>query len=265
VKLKETCPILATWDDHDYGKNDAGAEYPMKKESQQVFLDFFGDSPDSLRRKREGVYGAYVFGPEGKRVQVILLDTRYFRSPLIKLKKRRGEPGEGHTGEYVPNEDPTTTILGEAQWKWFAEQLKTPADVRIIATSIQAIADDHGWEKWGNLPHERKRLFDLLAETKANGIVFISGDRHSAEICGFDPGIGYTLYDVTSSAMNQKVNFQNELNRHRIGSKYAEHNFGTILIDWTETDPTLRLQVRGEKGQVVLQQRVKLGALRTKP
>src|SRR5438046_491914 len=43
-KLKKTCPILATWDDHDYGANDAGAEYPRKKEAQQVFLDFFGVS-----------------------------------------------------------------------------------------------------------------------------------------------------------------------------------------------------------------------------
>src|SRR5437879_10728615 len=33
-KLLKTCPVLATWDDHDYGGNDAGAEYPKKRESQ---------------------------------------------------------------------------------------------------------------------------------------------------------------------------------------------------------------------------------------
>src|SRR3954470_23310662 len=37
-KLLATCPVLATWDDHDYGANDAGAEYPKKREAQQVFL-----------------------------------------------------------------------------------------------------------------------------------------------------------------------------------------------------------------------------------
>lgn len=31
IKLKKTTKILATWDDHDYGANDAGAEYPKKK------------------------------------------------------------------------------------------------------------------------------------------------------------------------------------------------------------------------------------------
>src|SRR5688572_23934099 len=29
--LKSKATILATWDDHDYGANDAGAEYPMRR------------------------------------------------------------------------------------------------------------------------------------------------------------------------------------------------------------------------------------------
>jgi len=32
-KLKKIVPILATWDDDDYGKNDVGVEWSMKKES----------------------------------------------------------------------------------------------------------------------------------------------------------------------------------------------------------------------------------------
>jgi alkaline phosphatase D len=75
-------PVLAVWDDHDYGANDAGAEYPMKAESQRMFLDFFGVAGDSPRRRRPGIYDARVFGPPGRRVQVILLDLRYFRSPF---------------------------------------------------------------------------------------------------------------------------------------------------------------------------------------
>jgi len=96
-KLKGTCPILATWDDHDYGANDAGAAYPKKQEAQQVFLDFFEVPKNDPRRMQEGVYNAHVFGPAGKRVQVILLDGRYFRSPL-KKGFQKGEPGEGKRG-----------------------------------------------------------------------------------------------------------------------------------------------------------------------
>lgn len=119
-RLKATCPILATWDDHDYGANDAGADYTQKKESQQIFHDFFGVPSDSPRRQHEGGYHAKVFGPLGKRVQVILLDVRYFRSPLVKGFKP-GEPGDGYRGVYLPNDDPNATILGEMQWKWLAE------------------------------------------------------------------------------------------------------------------------------------------------
>ena len=61
-KLLKTCPVLGTWDDHDFGGNDAGADYPKKVESQQVFLDFFGVAKDSPRRKQEGVYHAAIFG-----------------------------------------------------------------------------------------------------------------------------------------------------------------------------------------------------------
>ncbi|HEY2250263.1 MAG TPA: alkaline phosphatase D family protein, partial [Planctomycetaceae bacterium] len=104
-KLKEICPVVGTWDDHDLGANDAGAEYPKKKESQQVFLDFFGVPKDDPRRTQEGVYSGHVYGPQGKRVQLILLDARYFRSPLTKGFKP-GEPGEGSRGIYVPNNDP---------------------------------------------------------------------------------------------------------------------------------------------------------------
>lgn len=272
-KLKQTCPVIATWDDHDYGGDDAGADYPKKRESQQVFLDFFEAPANDPRRSREGVYSSSVYGPAGKRVQVILLDTRYFRSPL-KVGYQAGEQGEGYRGKYVPNTDPNSTILGTAQWSWLEEQLKVPAEVRVIGSSIQLIANEHGSEIWDNFPHERVRLLKLLRESNANGVVVLSGDRHLAEISRIPPGdtqgIGYPLFDVTSSSLNAPsgnmtkagVRFANQINSYRVGLQYFDTNFGTILIDWDRPDPVIRLQVRDEQGDVVLQQRVTLSALR---
>ena len=274
-KLKQRCPIMATWDDHDFGANDAGAEYAKKRESQQVFLDFFGAAEDDPRRSRAGVYQARVFGPAPKRVQIILLDTRYFRSPL-KKERAAGEPGEGRGGVYGRNEDSQATLLGEAQWKWLAEQLDQPAEVRIIASSIQVVADEHGWEKWGNFPRERRRLLKLIRDAHATGVVLLSGDRHLAEISRLSPdgpdGVGYPLYDITSSSLNAPsgnmtkagTRFANEINSARVGLTYFDTNFGLLAIDWDEPDPTLRLQVRDEKGDVVLQQRVALSDLQPK-
>ena len=273
-ELKRICPVLATWDDHDFGANDAGAEYPKKRESQQAFLDFFDVPKDDPLRRQEGVYHARTFGQAGKRVQIILLDTRYFRSPLKKGFKS-GEPGEGQRGVYAPDADPRATILGEKQWKWLGEQLAVPAEVRIVASSIQFVADEHGSEKWGNFPHERRRLLKLLRETRAAGVIFVSGDRHRAEISRLpakqEGGSGYPLYDVTSSSLNVPsgnftkagTRFANEVNSYRVGLTYFETNFGTIDIQWDEPSPVIRMQVRDEQGDVVLQQRVALSQLQS--
>lgn len=259
-KLQKTCPIFATWDDHDYGVNDGGAEYPKRKESQQVFMDFFGIPKNSTMRKREGVYDAHYFGPKGKCVQVILLDTRYFRSTLKKRQKY-----DRNLGPYVPNEDEQATMLGEAQWQWLEGELKKPADLRIIASSIQVIPQDHGWEKWYNMPAERDRLFNLIKATKAEGVVFISGDRHLAELSQMNGGVGYPLYDLTSSGLNRGAKGWRPLepNQHRVATMNYGDNFGLITVDWAQKDPVVSLQIRDVEGDIRIRQKLPLSVLQT--
>ena len=260
--IRDRAPVLATWDDHDFGVNDGGAEYPKRAESQAAFLDFLNEPADSPRRATPGVYDARTFGPEGKRVQVILLDTRYFRSPL---RRRAVEPDDsfGLGGPYEPNRDPAATVLGEAQWAWLADRLREPAEVRLIASSVQVLSDEHGWEGWGNFPLQRDRLLSLIAETGAGGVLFLSGDRHSAEISRAEGSpAGYPLYDLTASSFNAPAAWKNERNRHRVGSLYGGANFGLIEIDWgREGNPQLTLQIRREDGRPVLQDTVRLDAL----
>ncbi|MBM3993408.1 MAG: alkaline phosphatase family protein [Planctomycetes bacterium] len=258
-KLKQTCPILATWDDHDYGVNDGGAEYPRKDDSQQLFLDFFGIPKDSPRRAQKGIYHSEVFGPTDKRVQVIVLDTRYFRSPL---KKKAGKVPFGE-GPYEPSPDTKATMLGEKQWQWLETQLKVPAKVRILVSSIQLVAQDHGWEKWHNFPHERERLYKLLKDAKASGLVCVSGDRHLAELSMMDAGIGYPLYDLTSSGLTEASQKWRRLetNRHRVATMNWGNNFGLITIDWSKADPLIRLQIRDGDGEVTIQEKLPLSLL----
>jgi alkaline phosphatase D len=266
-RLLKTCPLLATWDDHDYGGNDAGTDYPKKVESQQILLDFLGEPKDSPRRKQEGIHHARVFGPPGKRTQVILLDTRYFRSAL--KKKEKFIPAEGG---YVPNTDPDATFLGAAQWKWLEEQLRVPAELRLLVSSIQVVAEDHGHEKWMNIPAERERLFRLLADTKAGGVVILSGDRHLAELSMMDAGLGYPLYDLTASGLNQASKRWRKLetNRHRVATMNVGDHFGTVTVDWDRADPIIGLQIRDAEGDVTIGHKVPLsllqpGALKAKP
>ncbi|MFQ3591820.1 MAG: alkaline phosphatase D family protein [Gemmataceae bacterium] len=257
IALKKLCPVMGTWDDHDFGEDDAGASYPLKKEAQEAFLDFFGVAKDSPRRKQEGIYEAKVFGPVGKRVQVILLDMRYFRSDL-KLGSRRGT--------YLPLNDPKATFLGQAQWKWLEEQLQLPAEVRLIGSSVQLVPEDHPFEKWANIPHERERFLKLLSSTKANGVVILSGDRHLAELSLLQEGVPYPLYDLTSSGLNQgNKRFRKiETNKHRVAIQDVGDNFGLVRIDWTKDDPLISLEIHDVDGDVTIRQKVPLSRLQVR-
>ncbi len=258
-QLKKACTILATWDDHDYGINDAGIEHPNKAVSQSVFLDFWGVPRDSPRRSREGVYHAQMFGPQGQRVQVILLDTRYHRSRLTRRTKGEHYPT---SGRYVPNPDPFVTVLGKTQWDWLKEQLEQPADLRLIVSSIQFLTEEHGWETWAMFPKERTRLIELIGETKANGVVFLSGDRHHAELSRLDDDTApYPLYDITASGLNKSGLENDESNRHRVGQRYHLPNFGLITIDWNRPAPTATLQIIDPKGNVHIQHPITLNDL----
>lgn len=226
--LMKQCPVIGTWDDHDFGGNDIGKEYPMKKESEQLHLDFFDVPKDSPRRKQEGVYNSYTYGEGERMVKIIMLDTRYFRD----------EPGE--------NAD----ILGEAQWQWLEKELReSKAKINIIGSSIQFIANDHNFEKWGHFPQARERLLKLIGGSNAQGVIFLSGDRHIAELSryiGYE--VKYPIYDFTSSGLtHDRSIYPFEFNRLRVGSVYFKRNFGLILIDWENKRITFQAQnLRGE-------------------
>lgn len=220
--LLREVPVLAVWDDHDYGRNDAGAEYPLKAEAKAAMLDFFGEPVDSPRRRHDGVYDSIVIGSAPRRVQIILLDTRWFRSPLVPVAFARGR--------YVATDDPRATILGPVQWAWLAEQLDQPAELRVVVSSIQVLADQHPFETWGLFPHERARLFELFAGT--GGVLVLSGDRHRGELSRAElPPLRHPLYDLTSSSLNLPL-AGNDDNRFRVGPVVADANFGTLAIDW---------------------------------
>jgi alkaline phosphatase D len=254
--LRAASPMLVTWDDHDYGMNDLGSDFAFKRFAETLFLDFWGAGPDDVRRNRPGVYDSHVFGPEGQRTQIILLDTRYFRSDLT-VTDQRGAVGRER---YIPSADPDQDMLGAVQWAWLQDQLQVPADLRVIISSIQLHADGHGWEAWRTMPLERDRLYRLISETEANGVLIVSGDRHSSGLYVREDVTPYPLYEITSSSLNMSFSDENnEPGPHRIGDMYALTNYGAIAIDWEAG--SLALQIKSETGQTVREQIVSLSAI----
>lgn len=251
ARLRASTPVLPVWDDHDYGVNDGGADFAFRAEAEALFLQRWGVSGDDPRRQRPGVYRSWVVGEPGQRVQLVLLDTRYFRSPL-RATDARGARGRER---YVPDDDPAKTLLGEAQWQWLEQELARDADFRLIVSSIQVLADGHGWEGWRQLPRERARLFTLLRAADETPIMLLSGDRHVAGFYERDIGRAEPLLEFTSSALNNTIpmkyrgNTLAEAGPNRLGDLYGEANFGGLVFDWQGR--RLRLELRDADGTLV--------------
>jgi alkaline phosphatase D len=240
-KLAATTKILGTWDDHDYGKNDGGVGFKAKKQSQQALLDFLGVPKTDKRRQQEGVYHAETMvHPQGS-VKIIVLDTRYFRSDLTKDKTKR----------YQPNKYGEGTMLGATQWQWLEQEMtQSKADFNIIMSSVQVLSWEHGYETWGNMPHERDKLLQLIAQSQAKGVVLLSGDRHMSEFSKTTlPNMAYPLIDFTSSGMTHTwSNIRDEPNPYRVGKLIPQMAYGLLTLDFSKK--AIKMQIRGKNGVV---------------
>ena len=258
AQLRSTTPFQVIWDDHDYGLNDGGADFAHKQESKDEFLKFWNIDATDPRRSRNGLYNSTIYGNKGKQVQIILLDGRSFRSAL-KPTDVRNAPGKER---YMPDADPTKTMLGEAQWQWLERQLLQPADVRLIVSGVQVIVEGHGWECWGNFPAEQAKMMSLIRSTRAKGVVFLSGDRHIGAMYkhqAADSSTTYPLYELTSSGITQAWASAKEAGPNRLGELVTQNHFAQIDIDWVTRN--LSLSLLGEQGQSLKQFSIPLSDL----
>ncbi|MYD46500.1 MAG: alkaline phosphatase family protein [Gammaproteobacteria bacterium] len=226
--------ILAIWDDHDYGPNDSDSTFPLKKLTQKQFLNFWYGTPLDAE-PRPGIYRSVFYKVGDKTMLVILLDTRFFRTPW-KRDLRVDEPSYG---AILPTTESDVTMLGDEQWTWLEDQLQQQADLHILVSSIQVLPVDHDSERWDGMPTERDRLLQLVANASAYTII-LSGDRHLAEASKL-PRSEYTdlkhdLYEFTSSPMTSGAGHgRKEVNRYRaLKNNVRVNNFGLLTIDWSK-------------------------------
>lgn len=172
---------MATWDDHDFGLNNAGRAYPFKAESKEMFRRFWG-LEETLPAEQEGIYYARHFTIGEHRLQVIMLDVRY----------QRDEPS------------PTGDVLGEAQWQWLEARLREPADLRVLVSGSQILLNrDSGSETWDEYPEAKERLFTLIRESQAERVVFLTGDQHYGEVCRLRDALDFDAVELQFAGINQ--------------------------------------------------------------
>ncbi len=211
-QLREQVTFLATWDDHDYGLNNDGKNYKFKEESKELFRKFWRHE-GRIPEDRPGVYHADIFGEGEQALQVIMLDGRFNRDD------------EGDNGD----------TLGEQQWQWLEAQLKKPARLRLIVSGYQVLLDrDSKFETWAKFPKARKRLFNLIKDTGAEGAVFIAGDQHYGEASRMRDALGYDAIELMFAGINQYE--PHVFNSYRVSPvAHAEHAYALIDIQWRQT------------------------------
>lgn len=211
-ELRDSTPFLATWDDHDFGLNDGGTHYPLKRQSHGIFRSFWRHE-SRIPADRDGVYHAQIFGDNGRRLQVIMLDGRH----------NRQDPGE------------YADTLGEAQWSWLEAELLKPADLRLIISGYQVLLDREAtFETWAKFPQARERLFRLIRDTKASGVVFIAGDQHYGEVSRMPGVIGYDAVELMFAGINQDEPWV--YNTCRVSPvANSKHSYAYVDIQWQPT------------------------------
>ena len=234
------------WDDHDFGENDGGSSYPLKQEAQKLYLDFWEIPNDDIRQQRDGIYANKIIYIDNFIINLILLDTRYFRSDLKKTK--------GLKPVYLKNEELNATILGDKQWSWLMEVMKIKSDLTIVATSIQLLPTEHRFEKWSNFPSDHFKLKKLL-KSQSRPIIVISGDRHQGAIYNDE-----NIYEITSSSLNKTISSilrrPKELDKYMLGEMFAGENYGLITINTNKK--IIDLEIKDINGNMVLHKKLNL-------
>jgi alkaline phosphatase D len=234
IQFKKNIPIIGIWDDHDYGGDNQGIHYPMKNESQQLFLNFIGEPQNTQRRNQKGIYTSYTLGKGAEKVKIILLDTRFFKE----------NPGKD------------SDLLGAAQWEWLEQEFKNSSEenipINIIASGIQFLANSRIIEKWNDYPQSVNKMYTLLEKYQPRGLLFISGDVHYGEILEHKVDTSkLILREITSSGLTHS-NYPQPLftnNKYTIDEPYTGIQYGMIRIDWKE-NPEVTLQILNRKNKV---------------
>lgn len=234
-RMLRSVPAYATWDDHDYGPNNADSTFSMKEEAARAFKLVWAN-PAYGSEAIPGIFSSFRHGP----VEVFLMDNRTHKySP------------ERHTD--VTQE--TGVIWGKAQTDWLLAGLKaSTAPVKLIANGTQVLSMGERGEGHHTEAHgERRRVLEFLEREKIGGVVFLSGDRHYTEAMQQAQSDGTLVLDFTSSPLQQgqKVAAVNYPHPSQIWSMRG-NSYGLVTVDIPrEGVATIRFEARDEANRLV--------------
>jgi len=190
---------LATWDDHDYGANDAAKEYAEKLPAKKAFVEFMEAIQETNKQQEieaqideikqdeaRGVYYSYDYeqklDADTVKLRVIMMDTRFDR------------------------EEDETDIVGEVQWQWLREKCDGPDDIDwYLICNGSPILNEGPIVKGGHMKktvgqETRDKLFEVLHANNdkiLNKSILLSGDLHYSVWHSWNEQV----YELTASSL----------------------------------------------------------------
>ena len=172
-------PVLATWDDHDYGLNNSNRSFSLKDQSREIFDIFFPCYEGAHIERGPGVAKKLI--TQGQ--DFYLLDNRSFRS-----EKRAAQE------EY----------FGEQQLLWMEKTL----DKEKLNWLMQGSQWTTSYDRTENFQRTHKKAFlstfQRLKDLQAR-FVLCSGDVHFSEVSNIPQSLlGYNTLELTSSSLHSR-------------------------------------------------------------
>lgn len=232
AELVRTTPTWATWDDHDFGKNDSDGTLPGKENARQAFVEYRANA--EFGHEDQGIYTKFRHGA----IEVFLLDTRWFA---------RTEPS--------PVDPEKPTLLGERQWEWLRESLKASTAPFKLITCGMIWDDKENTESddWGTYSYERAALFDFLGANNITGVVLIGGDIHCSRLLQYktETQVGYAIRQcIVSPIHDSTIPSLNVAHPDLVEGAAIPHVWLRVEADTTKSPATLEakwLQMDGQK------------------
>lgn len=218
-------PTYATWDDHDFGPDNALGLIPGKANSRKAFLEYHANPGYGLNN--EGIFTKFRRGP----VEVFLLDTRWFANT-----------------EKSPVNPERETLIGRSQWTWLAEQLRqSTAPFKILASGMiwnEAVYPGK-LDCWMAYPYEREALFLSLKQARISGVILVGGDIHRSRhlVHPTKARVGYDLHELVTSPLAEHPAPDNNIPSPYL--KYdAELKNSFLLIEATDRGDASQLSAK---------------------
>lgn len=207
--LYRDVPLVYMWDDHDYGPNDSDASAPGRRAARLTYQEYVPHYPLPAGSGDVPLYQAFTVG----RTRVILTDLRSEKSP---------DPPSPNCDP----DNPTKTLLGEAQKGWLKQELLQAKDLYPLvvwaSTSAWFPELSDGWRCYAV---ERREIADFIKQNQITNLVMLSGDLH---ITGIDDGTHTDFASGDGKGFPEMVSSPLDRPGFVDGLPFAPYNQGAI-------------------------------------